>query len=157
MVETFTAWMGYNRINGYQNGIIDIYNSVTPWPSGYKMKYSDAWCDATITAAAIKTGNVERIGRECSVPRHIKIFQKLGIWEEDGTITPKPGDIIVYSWKKFKQPNNSSGSHIGLVVSVQGNQITCIEGNRGIGVVDTRTIPVGWGCIRGYAQPKYAK
>ncbi len=156
MVETFTAWMGYNRINGYQNGIIDIYNSVTPWPSGYKMKYSDAWCDATITAAAIKTGNVERIGRECSVPRHIKIFQQLGIWQEDGTIVPRPGDIIVYSWKKFKQPNNSSGSHIGLVVSVQGNQITCIEGNRGIGVVDTRTIPVGWGCIRGYAQPVYA-
>ena len=157
MIDTFTAWVGYNRINGYQNGIIDIYNSITPWPSGYKMKYKDAWCDATITAAAIKTGNVERIGRECSVPRHIKIFQKLGIWEEDGTITPKPGDIIVYSWKKFKQPNNASASHIGLVVKVEGNQITAIEGNRGIGVVDYRTMKVGWGCIRGYARPNYAK
>ena len=157
MIDTFTAWVGYNRINGYQNGIIDIYNSITPWPSGYKMKYKDAWCDATVTAAAIKTGNVERIGRECSVPRHIKIFQKLGIWEEDGTITPKPGDIIVYSWKKFKQPNNASASHIGLVVKVEGNQITAIEGNRGIGVVDYRTMKVGWGCIRGYARPNYAK
>ena len=157
MIDTFTAWVGYNRINGYQNGIIDIYNSITPWPSGYKMKYKDAWCDATVTAAAIKTGNVERIGRECSVPRHIKIFQKLGIWEEDGTITPKPGDIIVYSWRKFKQPNNASASHIGLVVKVEGNQITAIEGNRGIGVVDYRTMKVGWGCIRGYARPNYAK
>ncbi len=157
MIDTFTAWVGYNRINGYQNGIIDIYNSITPWPSGYKMRYKDAWCDATVTAAAIKTGNVERIGRECSVPRHIKIFQKLGIWEEDGTITPKPGDIIVYSWKKFKQPNNASASHIGLVVKVEGNQITAIEGNRGIGVVDYRTMKVGWGCIRGYARPNYAK
>ena len=155
MIDTFSAWMGYSRINGYQNGIIDIYNSVTPWPAGYKMKYSDAWCDATITAAAIKTGNVERIGRECSVPRHIKIFQALGIWQEDGTITPRPGDIIVYSWSKFKQPNNASASHIGLVVSVQNGRITAIEGNRGIGIVATREIPVGWGCIRGYAQPKY--
>ena len=157
MIETFYAWEGFSRLNGKQNGIIDIYNSITPWPSGYKMKYKDAWCDATVSAAAIKTGNVERIGRECSVPRHIKIFQKLGIWEEDGTITPRPGDIIVYSWSKFKQPNNASASHIGIVAKVEGNQITAIEGNRGIGVVATRTIPVGWGCIRGYARPNYAK
>ena len=157
MVDTFSAWMGYSRVNGKQHGIIDIYNSVTPWPSGYKMRYSDAWCDATVSAAAIKTGCVDKIGRECSVPRHIKIFQSLGIWQEDGTITPRPGDIIVYSWGRFRQPNNSGGSHIGIVAKVEGNQITCIEGNRGIGVVATRTIPVGWGCIRGYAQPKYVK
>ena len=157
MIDAFYAWNGFSRINGKQKGIIDIYNSVTPWPKGYKMRYSDAWCDATVTAAAIKTGNVQKIGRECSVPRHIKIFQSLGIWQEDGTIRPKPGDIIVYSWRKFKQPNNASASHIGLVVKVEGNQITAIEGNRGIGIVSTRTIPVGWGCIRGYAQPKYAK
>ena len=158
MIDTFTSWMGFNRINGYQKGIIDIYNSITPWPAGYRMKYSDAWCDATITAAAIKTGNVDKIGRECSVPRHVKIFQQMGIWQEDGgNYVPKPGDIIVYSWKKSKQPNNSSASHIGLVVKVEGNQITCIEGNRGIGVVDSRTIPVGWGWIRGYATPNYAE
>ena len=157
MIDTFSAWMGYSRINGKQKGIIDIYNSVLPWPAGYKMRYSDAWCDATISAAAIKTGSVDIIGRECSVPRHIKIFQKLGIWQEDGTITPKPGDIICYSWGRFRQPNNASASHIGLVVKVEGNQITCIEGNRGIGIVATRTIPVGWGCIRGYAQPKYVQ
>ena len=155
MVDTFQSWMGYNRLNGNQHGIIDIYNSVTPWPAGYKMRYSDAWCDATVSAAAIKTGNVDKIGRECSVPRHIKIFQKLGIWEEDGTITPKPGDIIVFSWRRFRQPNNASASHIGIVAKVEGGQITCIEGNKGIGTVDTRVIPVGWGCIRGYARPHY--
>ena len=156
MIDTFYAWNGFSRLNGKQKGIIDIYNSITPWPKGYKMKYSDAWCDATVTAAAIKTGNVDKIGRECSVPRHIKIFQEMGIWEEDGTIVPKPGDLIVYSWNKLKQPNNASASHIGIVVKVEGNTITAIEGNRGIGVVAERTIPVGWGCIRGYARPKYA-
>lgn len=156
MIDTFSAWMGYSRINGYQNGIIDIYNSIMPWPAGYKMKYSDAWCDATVTAAAIKTGNAERIGRECSVPRHVKIFQQMGIWIEDGTITPVPGDIIVYSWNKFTQPNNASPSHIGIVAKVENGKITAIEGNRGIGVVATRDIPVGWGCIRGYARPHYA-
>ena len=157
MIDTFYAWEGFSRINGKQKGIIDIYNSITPWPAGYKMRYSDAWCDATVSAAAIKSGNVERIGRECSVPRHIKIFKKLGIWEEAGTIKPRPGDIIVYSWGRFKQPNNASASHIGIVAKVEGNKITAIEGNRGIGIVATRTIPVGWGCIRGYARPKYVR
>ena len=157
MINTFKAWEGYSELNGKHKGIIDIYNSVTPWPVGYKVRYSDAWCDATVTAAAIKTGNVERIGRECGVGRHITIFKKLGIWEEDGTITPRPGDIIVYSWYRGRQPNNSSASHIGIVVKVDGKQITCLEGNRGIGVVDTREIPVGWGFIRGYARPHYLK
>ena len=157
MIDTFNIWTGYSRINGKQKGIIDIYNSITPWPKGYKMKYYDAWCDATVTAAAIKTGNVDKIGRECSVPRHIKIFKKLGIWQEDGTVTPNPGDIIVYSWNKFKQPNNASASHIGIVADVRNGKIIAIEGNRGIGVVATREIPVGWGCIRGFATPHYAK
>lgn len=155
MIDTFYAWNGFSELNGKHKGIIDIYNSILPWPAGYKMRYSDAWCDATVTAAAIKTGNVERIGRECGVPRHITIFKQLGIWEEDGTIKPRPGDIIVYSWKKGRQPNNSSASHIGIVVKVDGNKITCLEGNRGIGVLDKREIPVGWGFIRGYARPHY--
>ena len=157
MITTFKAWEGYSRINGKQNAIIDIYNSVTPWPAGYRMRYSDAWCDATVSAAAIKTGNATRIGRECGVPRHIDIFKKLGIWEEDGTIRPTPGDIIVFSWNRWSQPNNASASHIGIVEKVVGNTIYTIEGNRGIGVVGTREIPIGWGCIRGYARPRYAK
>ena len=85
------------------------------------------------------------------------LFKKAGIWEEDGTITPKPGYIIVYNWDDSTQPNDGYSDHIGIVEKVSGGQITCIEGNRGIGIVATRTIPVGWGCIRGYAQPKYAK
>jgi hypothetical protein len=121
------------------------------------MSYSDAWCDATVTAAAIKTGNADKIGRECSVPRHIKIFQALGIWIEDGTITPQPGDLIVYSWGKFKQPNNAGASHIGIVASVSNGRITAIEGNKGISSVSTREIPVGWGFIRGYARPRYVR
>ena len=157
MIETFYAWNGFSRLNGKHKSIIDIYNSITPWPKGYKMSYSDAWCDATVTAAAIKTGNADKIGRECSVPRHIKIFQALGIWIEDGTITPQPGDLIVYSWGKFKQPNNAGASHIGIVASVSNGRITAIEGNKGISSVSTREIPVGWGFIRGYARPRYVR
>ena len=96
----------------------------------------------------------ELIGRECGCEEHINIFKKLGIWIEDGTITPKPGYVIVYSWRVAKQPNDAYADHIGAVVSVQNGTITVIEGNKGE-AVGYRTIPVGWGYIRGYAAPKY--
>ena len=54
----------------------------------------------------------------------------MGIWIEDGTIVPKPGDIILYNWGQSYQPNNGYSDHIGFVESVSGGQITCIEGNK---------------------------
>lgn len=47
---------------------------------------------------------------------------------------------------------------IGIVETVDAKNriITVIEGNTNGGVVGRRTIPIGWGYIRGYAVPKYA-
>ena len=156
MITVMKSWMGYSYANGKHKGIVDIYNSKKPLPVGYTLKYNDAWCDASISAAAIRSGCTALTGRECSVPRHITIFKNLGIWEEDGKVTPKPGDLIVYSWNRSKQPNNASASHIGIVESVKDGTITAIEGNKGSGEVARRYIPVGWGFIRGYAKPNYS-
>ena len=86
----------------------------------------------------------------------MKIFKKMGIWIEDGTITPEPGYVIVYNWDKAAQPNDGYSDHIGYVEKVSGGMITAIEGNRGE-KVDRRVIPLGWGYIRGYAAPRYEK
>lgn len=156
MITVMKSWMGYSYSNGKHKGIVDIYNSMTPLPVGYTLKYTDAWCDASVSAAAIVTGCTELTGRECSVPRHITIFKKLGIWEENGKITPEPGDLIIYNWNDSTQPNNKGASHIGIVEKVEDGNITAIEGNKGTGLVDRRVIPVGWGFIRGYARPNYS-
>lgn len=134
--------------------IIDTYNSVKPLPAGYKMTYNDNWCDTFVSFIGIEVGATGLIGRECSVQRHIEIFKKLRIWNEDGTITPKPGDIICYNWDDATQENDGWADHIGFVETVQNGSITLIEGNYG-NAVKRRTIPVGWGYIRGYARPKY--
>ena len=152
MVQVMRSWMDYSYTNGKHKSIVDIYNSMYPLPAGYKMKYWDAWCDCTVSAAAIVTGNAEKTGRECSVPRHIKIFKSLGIWLEGNNTVPQPGDLIVFNW--FPAVKNNA-SHIGIVEKVEGNTITTIEGNMGIGKVGRRTIPVGWKYIRGYARPVY--
>lgn len=116
--------------------------------------YIIEWCDTTVSAAAIKAGMTDLIGTECGCEEHVKIFKAKGIWIEDGNITPKPGYIILYNWNDATQPNDGYSDHIGVVEAVNGKTITVIEGNRG-NAVSRRTIPVGWGYIRGYAAPKY--
>lgn len=148
------SWLGYSEANGKYKQIIDLYNSHKPLARGYAVQYDDEWCDTTVSAAAIKAGAVDLIGTECGCEQHVKIFQSKGIWIEDGTITPKPGDIILYNWDDGTQPNDGYSDHIGYVESVSGNTITCIEGNKGEAVA-RRTLKVGNGNIRGYARPKY--
>ena len=155
VLSVMRSWLGYSEANGKFKQIIDLYNSHKPLARGYEVKYSDEWCDTTVSAAAIKAGVVDLIGTECGCEQHIKIFINKGIWIEDGTITPKPGDIILYNWDDATQPNDGYSDHIGYVENVSGRTITLIEGNKGEAVA-RREIPVGWGYIRGYARPKYS-
>lgn len=149
------AYLGVTTGSATHKAIIDKYNSVKPLPVGYKVLYTDDWCDAFISALAIETGAVDIIGRECGVQRHIDIFKQKGIWFEDGRITPKPGDIITFNWNDWSTANNGFADHIGIVESVSNGQITTIEGNTDR-AVKRRTYQVGNGFIRGYARPKYA-
>lgn len=155
VLNVMRSWIGFSESNGKFKQIIDLYNSVKPLPRGYAVKYTDEWCDTCVSAAGIKAGCSDLIGRECGCEQHVKIFKSLGIWIEDGTITPKPGDIILYNWDDATQPNDGYSDHIGYVESVSGRTITVIEGNKNE-AVGRRSIPVGWGYIRGYARPKYA-
>ena len=153
-LNIWRQWIGFSEKNGQFKVIIDLYNGHKPLARGYAVKYTDAWCDTTVSAAAIKADMVDLIGTECGCEEHVKIFKSMGIWIEDGTITPKTGYIIVYSWRTSKQQNDAYSDHIGVVESVTGGTITVIEGNKNE-EVGRRVIPVAWGYIRGYAAPKY--
>lgn len=154
LLNVMRGWIGYSEENGKYRKIIDLYNGHRPLARGYKVRYSDEWCDTTVSAAAIAAGMTDLIGTECGCEEHVKIFKKKGIWIEDGRITPKPGYIILYNWDDGTQPNDGYSDHIGVVETVSGGTITVIEGNRG-NAVSRRRIPVGWGFIRGYAAPRY--
>lgn len=134
--------------------ILSVYNNTKPLPVGYKVSATDSWCATFVSFCAIEAGVPNFYGRECSVPRYVTIFESLGIWLEDGNITPKAGDIIVYNWDDAVQPNNGTPDHIGFVEAVSGGMITTIEGNKNDSV-SRRQLSVGNGNIRGYARPKY--
>lgn len=136
--------------NGSHKQIIDVYNSYTPLPRNYKVKYTDSWCMTFISACFIKAGLAALCPLECSCGNAITKAKSMGIWQEKDDITPNVGDLIMYDWNKA----DGWPEHVGIVESVTNNQITVIEGNKN-NAVGRRVINVGNASIRGYIQPNY--
>jgi len=155
-LNTARKHVGIKEGSSQHKALINAYNGFKPLPVGYTVKYTDDWCDAFITVVAIQSGATDIVGRECGVDRHIQIFKKLGIWDENGSKTPAVGDIITYNWDDATQANDGFADHIGIVESVSNGVITTIEGNYS-NAVKRRAIRVGHGNIRGFARPKFSK
>lgn len=148
-------YLGYNEADGSFREIINLYNSITPLPVGYAMQYGDQWCACFQSVIFYLAGNLDLIGGgECSCPRIIEIFKKMGIWQEDGTVTPQPGWLILFAWSSTSQPNNLTADHIGIVEYVENGIVHTIEGNANEKVA-RRTYRVGDPVIRGYGMPKF--
>lgn len=141
------SYLGTTQGDGKHKDLINKYNSIEPVPVGYKMKYTDEWCAAFVTVIGDITGVSKYIGRECGVQRFIQIFKEKGIWK--GLSRPRPGDIVVFDWEK-----NGWTDHIGFVESVNGNEITTIEGNTSRRVARRTYLWNEWR-IAGYARPKF--
>lgn len=157
VVSTAISYLGYKESDGSHKKIIDIYNNCTPVPSGYKVKYTDAWCATYVSAVGIKAGLEDVILRECSCNRMISLYKKAGRWIENDAYTPQIADVIFYDWQDNGVGDNTGGSdHVGLVVSVNGTTIKVIEGNISDSV-GYRTLKVNGKYIRGYGVPDYTK
>ncbi|MCG7330638.1 GBS Bsp-like repeat-containing protein [Streptococcus cristatus] len=148
------AMVGVKGGSAEHHRLVNDYNSVRPLPVGYAVKNSDDWCDIFTTVIFQREGLSDLIGRECGVERHIHIFKRLGIWNEDGNSTPKAGDIITFNWDQNSQQNDGWADHIGIVEKVENGIIHTIEGNSN-NEVKRNTYRIGHGNIRGFATPRY--
>ena len=148
------AMVGVRGGSAEHHRLVNDYNSVRPLPVGYAVKNSDDWCDIFTTVIFQREGLSDLIGRECGVERHIHIFKRLGIWNEDGNSTPKAGDIITFNWDQNSQQNDGWADHIGIVEKVENGIIHTIEGNSN-NEVKRNTYRIGHGNIRGFATPRY--
>lgn len=155
IIKKATEWLGYNEADGSHKQIIDIYNARRPLPRGYKVKYTDSWCATFVSAVAISLNAEDIIPRECSCEQMINLAKNIGIWVENDSYTPSPGDIILYDWDDSGKGDNTGwADHIGYVVSVDNGIIKVIEGNLN-NAVGYREIAVNGRYIRGYICPKY--
>ena len=155
IIDKMNSWLGCKQGDKTHKHIVDTYNAHKPLAQGYKVKYTDAWCATTVSAAAIECGYTDIIPTECSCNRMIKLLQSMGIWEENDAYVPQTGDIIFYDWQDSGVGDNvGSSDHVGYVEKVENGVITAIEGNISKGV-GKRTLPVNGKHIRGYGVPKY--
>jgi hypothetical protein len=149
------GWLGCNEKDNTHKQIIDVYNAHTPLARGYKVKYTDSWCATFVSACAIKAGCTNIIPTECSCNKMIELFQKIGCWQENESVTPASGWIIFYDWQDSGVGDNKGSSeHVGIVEKVANGVITVIEGNKNDSVA-RRTLKVNGKYIRGYGVPKY--
>lgn len=162
VVEQAQAWLNRKEGSAGHKEIVDIYNAHKPRARGYKVKYTDAWCATFVSAVAIKLGYTDIIPTECSCPKMIEKFKKLGAWVEDESVTPGLGWIPFYDWQdNGKGDNLGAADHVGIVVKVENGNMHVAEGNYDgtdadrIDGVEIRVIPVNARYIRGYGVPKY--
>ena len=159
VVNIMKGWLGWSEVNGKFKAIIDLYNTQKPLPVGYKMKYTDEWCAATVTAAGMQAGLSDIILGECSCSRMIALYKAKGRWMEDDAYRPDIGDILMYCWKDGDNyattDQTANPNHVGFVGAVNSNTMTIYEGNKGEAVA-TRTVPINGRYIRGYCLPDYA-
>lgn len=160
VVKLAQSWVGLKEADGSYKKIIDIYNGYKgKLPRGLKMKYEWAWCACTWSAIAIKLGYTDVMPIEISCQNLISEAQKMGIWKEEDSYIPSPGDAILYDWD-----DNGAGDctgwadHVGVVEKVNktSGYMTVIEGNYSDSV-KRRTISINGRYIRGFITPKYSK
>lgn len=149
------GWLGCNEKDNTHKQIIDVYNAHTPLARGYKVKYTDSWCATFVSACAIKAGCTNIIPTECSCNKMIELFQKIGCWQENESVTPTSGWIIFYDWQDSGVGDNKGSSeHVGIVEKVSEGVITVIEGNKNDSVA-RRALKVNGKYIRGYGVPNF--
>ena len=155
VIKQALKWEGKSETNGSFKEIIDLYNTQKPLPRGYKVKYTDEWCATFISALAVKLNCTDIIPTECSCQRMIEKFKTINCWIENENRTPSIGDIIFYDWQDDGKGDNKGWSdHVGIVIEVNDNKVTVLEGNYK-NKVSRRIIKVNDKYIRGYGVPKY--
>lgn len=155
IVSEAQAHVGVKEGSACHHKIVDRYNSYSPLPRGYKVKYTDAWCATFISYLAIVMVYTDIIPVECSCPRMVDLAKQMEIWTESDAYRPKPGDIIMYDWDDSgKGDNAGTPDHVGIVEYLDGGDIIVIEGNYK-DAVRRRTIAVNGRYIRGYITPRY--
>lgn len=155
IVGTMRSWLGKTGSDEWHDNIVNLYNSFTPLPRGYKMKDTDAWGATCVSAAFLTAGYAGIFPIECNCQCMIGTASKMGIWVEADDYMPKPGDVIVYDWHDTGDGDNAGiPDQIAVVESITDGVIHAIEGDCD-NEVKRRTIAVDGKYIRGFITPKY--
>ena len=160
LIKTLTGWNGAVRGDAVHKQIVDAYNSYLPHPRGYKLTYTDDYCAAAVSAAAILCGLTEVLPVECSCGEQMRWYQASGQWIEDDAHVPQVGEQVFYHWADggdyAATDCTGAPNHTGIVTRVVGSYINVFEGNKGSKhECGYRTLEINGRYIRGFGIPAY--
>lgn len=151
------GWLGVKEGSARHREIVALYNGIEPLPVGYRLKETDPWCAAWISAVAAVLRLLSVLFPECSCQRMVARYREAGRWEEADDYVPQIGDVLFYGWRDSGAGDyEGPPDHVGLVQYVEDGEITVLEGNLG-DAVGVRRIRVNARFIRGYGLPDYAR
>ena len=137
VVSTAEAWLGTREYSDKHYEMLDIYNAQSPLPRGTRMQATWPWCAAFVSTVSLQCGLRGIMPTECGCPGMVRLYQELGRWVEDDAYVPSPGDVIFYDWQDSGVGDNAGQpDHVGIVLDCDGQNMTIIEGDSGIIVVD---------------------
>lgn len=159
-IKTLTSWDGAMRGDAVHKQIVDAYNSYLPHPRGYKLTYTDDYCAAMVSAAAILCGLTEVIPIECSCGEQMRWYQSRGQWIEDDAHVPQIGEQVFYHWADggdyAATDCTGAPNHTGIVTRAVGSCVNVFEGNKGSKhECGYRTLEINGRYIRGFGIPSY--
>ncbi len=147
VVERARVWLGKKEADGSFLEILDAYNAIPG--AGYRMRETDPWCAAFVSAVGAACGLSAVLLPECSCPRMIVLYRRAGRYAEsdEGVL---PGDLVFYDWD-----GDRVADHVGLIEETGSDGWQVIEGNKS-DAVGRRSLRRGDKAILGFARPDYA-
>ena len=130
-----------------------------------------AWCAAFVVAVAETVGGIlgvimEKVYTAGGITK-TSAAKGYGEWIEGPwygkSAIPKPGDLVAFRYSPARNYTSSALSdHVGIVISVTGNQFTTVEGNTGnadnySSKVSSPYYSITDGTIEGYFRPNWTK
>lgn len=129
-------WCGYFVVNRMNNSQISAKLGITPYNVCAYAISLVSWICAT------KDAGVFYVASPVHQSRLLEIDPRLGsngrmVSRTSSGWTPLPGDILQFSWSNW---NLHTFDHTGIIVSVNGDTITYVDGNSSAGRVAAHTI-----------------
>ena len=148
LIKVAEAFYGCESGDAQQKMIVSLYNQISPLPRGYKLKDSDPWCAAFVSACAYVVGILDKVYPECGAQEMWNKYPASQRCQEHGKQAER-GDILFYDW-------NADGriDHVGIVLLRLEDALQVIEGNFG-GKCDIRFITDDAPEIYGIVKPNW--
>lgn len=113
------------------------------------------WCACFVSWCANECGYIDAgvIPKYASCAIGAQWFKDRGLWQ-DGSYTPKSGDIIFFDWADENGARDGVPDHTGIIDRVDENYVYTIEGNSS-NTCRQNKYPIGSADIFGYGTPAY--